>query len=91
MVAGRLLPVSKQYLPNRQNSEDGRVNAHHHYDVVRKENEKIVLWLEDFAELDEATSRIQKLSSFWPGEYQVIDRKTQQMVARVGPRAQEHS
>ena len=51
-----------------------------HYDIVRKEGQKL-LWLEDAADLDSAASRIQELSSFWPGEFQVMDQQNHLMVA----------
>jgi hypothetical protein len=52
----------------------------HHYDIVRKEGEKL-LWLEDAADLDSAESRIQQLTSFWPGEFQVMDQLNHRLVA----------
>jgi hypothetical protein len=57
-----------------------------HYHIVRKENERRMLWLEDAEDLDSAKSRIQELTSFWPGEFQVMDQQTYQIVAKVnGP------
>jgi len=52
----------------------------HHYDIVRKEGEKL-LWLEDAADLDSAESRIRQLTSFWPGEFQVMDQQNHLLVA----------
>jgi hypothetical protein len=52
----------------------------YHYDIVRKEGEKL-LWLEDAADLDSAESRIRQLTSFWPGEFQVIDQQNHLLVA----------
>ena len=52
----------------------------HHYDIVRKEGEKL-LWLEDAADLEIATSRIRELTSFWPGEFQVMDQQNHRLVA----------
>jgi hypothetical protein len=52
----------------------------HHYDIVRKEGEKL-LWLEDAADLEIASSRIRELSSFWPGEFQVMDQQNHRLVA----------
>jgi hypothetical protein len=52
----------------------------HHYDIVRKEGGKL-LWLEDAADLDSAESRIRQLTSFWPGEFQVMDQQNHQLVA----------
>ena len=52
----------------------------HHYDIVRKEGDKL-LWLEDAADLDSAASRIRELTSFWPGEFQVMDQQNHRLVA----------
>ena len=51
----------------------------HHYDIVRKEGQKL-LWLEDAADLDSAESRIRELTSFWPGEFQVMDQQSHRLV-----------
>jgi hypothetical protein len=57
-----------------------------HYDIVRKETEYRLLWLEDAANLGTAKSRIHELASFWPGDYQVMDGQTHNTVAEViGP------
>lgn len=56
------------------------------YDILRKENEKALIWLEDAADLELAESRVKELISFWPGEYQVFDVSTKQMVLNMaGP------
>ena len=52
----------------------------HHYDIVRKDGEQL-LWLEDAADLDSAESRIRELTSFWPGEFQVMDQQNHGLVA----------
>jgi hypothetical protein len=52
----------------------------HSYDIVRKEGEKL-RWLEDAKDLDSAVSRIRELSSFWPGEFQVMDQQNHRLVA----------
>ena len=52
-----------------------------HYDIVRKENESKLLWLESAEDLNSAKSRVQKLTSFWPGEFQVLDQDSHQVVA----------
>ena len=52
-----------------------------HYDIVRKEGEKLLL-IEDAADLDSAKSRIRELSSFWPGEFQVMDQQNHRTVAK---------
>jgi hypothetical protein len=50
------------------------------YDIVRKENEKAVFWLEGAPELSVAKSRVEELLSFWPGEYQIFDLETKAVV-----------
>lgn len=50
------------------------------YDIVRKESEKILVWLEGAPELSIAKSRVKELLSFWPGEYQIFDLETKQVV-----------
>jgi hypothetical protein len=52
-----------------------------HYEVIRKENESRLLWLESAEDLESAKSRIQELASFWQGEFQVLDRDSYQIVA----------
>jgi hypothetical protein len=47
-----------------------------------------LIWLEDATDLEVAESRIKELISFWPGEYQVFDLLTKQMVLNMaGPAA----
>ena len=50
------------------------------YDIVRKDNEKALFWLESAADLSVAKSRVEQLLSFWPGEYQIFDLETKQVV-----------
>jgi hypothetical protein len=50
------------------------------FDIVRKENEKAAFWLEGAPELSVAKSRVEELLSFWPGEYQIFDLETKQVV-----------
>jgi hypothetical protein len=50
------------------------------YDIVRRENEKAAFWLEGAPELSVARSRVDELMSFWPGEYQIFDLETRQLV-----------
>ena len=52
------------------------------FDIVRKLNEQRLLWLEDAADLESAKSRIQELASVWPGEFDVMDRCSHQIVAK---------
>jgi hypothetical protein len=50
------------------------------YDIVRKESEKAIYWLESAAELSVAKARVAELLPFWPGEYQIFDLETKQVV-----------
>ena len=50
------------------------------YDIVRKDNEKALFWLESAADLSVAKSRVEQLLSFWPGEYQIFDLRTKKVV-----------
>jgi hypothetical protein len=50
------------------------------YDIVRRENKKAAFWLEGASELSAAKTRVQELLSFWPGEYQIFDLETKQVV-----------
>jgi hypothetical protein len=52
-----------------------------HYDIVRRENKSQLLWLESTEDLDSAKFRIQELTSFWPGEFQVLDRDSHRLLA----------
>jgi len=55
------------------------------YDIVRKESEKAIYWLEGAPELSVAKSRVEELLSFWPGEYQIFDLETKQAVLTASP------
>jgi len=56
------------------------------FEIVRRVNEQELLWLEDTADLERAKSRIQELAFVWPGEFDVMDRSSHQIVAKVvGP------
>jgi hypothetical protein len=54
-----------------------------HYEIIRKEKESRLLWLEPAENLDSARSRIRELISFWPGEFQVVGQDTHQLVAAI--------
>jgi hypothetical protein len=57
-----------------------------HYDIVRKDRDKSAIWLETATDLNTAESRIEELSSFWPGEFQIMDQQNHQVVDRIiGP------
>lgn len=52
-----------------------------HSDIVRKENDKSAIWLGAAPDLNTAESRIQEVVCFWPGDFQVLDQQTHQIVA----------
>jgi hypothetical protein len=64
------------------------------YDIVRKEDDTRSVWLESASDLGAAESRIEELTSFWPGEFHVVDRQTHRIVARAAspslPETQRH-
>ena len=77
-----LVQMEKQMLSEEHWSARSRkVVKPHHYCIVRKEGEKL-LWLEDVTDLDSAESRIRELTSFWPGEFQVMDQQSHQLVTQ---------
>jgi hypothetical protein len=55
----------------------------HHYDIVREEDNKSGIWLEAAPDLNTAESRVHELTSFWPGEFQIIDQQNHQIVERT--------
>jgi hypothetical protein len=56
----------------------------HHYDIVRKDHDHYAVWLESAPDLRAAESRIEELTTLWPGgEFQVVDQQSHQVVARV--------
>jgi hypothetical protein len=54
-----------------------------HYDIVRKDHDKLAIWLETASDLDTAESRIQELTSFWPGAFQIMDQQNHQIVEEI--------
>jgi hypothetical protein len=54
-----------------------------HYDIVRKDNDKYAIWLESAPDLSAAESRIRELTTVWPGEFQVVDRQSHRVVAKL--------
>jgi hypothetical protein len=54
------------------------------YHILRKENAKSLIWLEDADNLEAAETRVKELISFWPGECQVFDLRTKKMVLNLG-------
>jgi hypothetical protein len=57
------------------------------YDIVRKENDKLALWLEAASNLKNAESRIEELASFWPGEFQIMDQQNHQVMEKSSDRS----
>ena len=60
-----------------------------HYDIVRKDSDRYAIWLESAPDLSSAESRIEELTAVWPGEFQVIDRQSHRVVARLPRSPQE--
>jgi hypothetical protein len=54
-----------------------------HYDIVRKDHDKLAIWLETASDLSTAESRIEELTSFWPGEFQIVDQQNHQIVEEI--------
>jgi hypothetical protein len=54
-----------------------------HYDIVRKERNKSAIWLEAASDLNTAESWIEELTSFWPGEFQIMDQQNHQIVEDI--------
>lgn len=57
-----------------------KMEATPRYDIVRRESETALFWLEDASELSLAKLRVEQLRSFWPGEYQIFDVATKKVV-----------
>jgi hypothetical protein len=62
-----------------------------HYDIVRKDHDKLAIWLETASDLDTAESRIEELTSFWPGEFQIMDQQNHQIVEEITSPARPQS
>ena len=57
-----------------------------HYDIVRKDHDRLAIWLETASDLSTAESRIEELTSFWPGNFQIMDQQNHQIVEQIiGP------
>ena len=54
-----------------------------HYDIVRKEGAKRLVWLEAAPDLNTAEFRIGELASLWPGEFQIMDQQNHRIVERI--------
>jgi hypothetical protein len=53
-----------------------------HYDIVRVDHDNHAIWLESAYDLNAAVSRMEEFTSFWPGEFQVVDQRTHQVVTK---------
>jgi hypothetical protein len=54
-----------------------------HYDIVRKDDDQSAIWLEAASDLRAAESRIAELTSFWPGEFQIMDQQSHQIIEKT--------
>lgn len=54
----------------------------HHYDIVRQEDDKSAIWLEAVSDLN-TRCRTQELVSLWPGQFQVVDQQSHQIIVRM--------
>lgn len=52
------------------------------YDILRRQD-NAAIWLETSPDLRAAKSRIKEIVTFWPGQYEVIDRQSQRIVASI--------
>ena len=52
------------------------------YDILRRQD-NAAIWLETSPDLRAAKVRINKIVSFWPGKYEVVDHQSQQIVASI--------
>jgi hypothetical protein len=52
------------------------------YDIVRVDHNQHAIWLESASDLNAAVSRIEEFTSFWPGEFQVVDQRTHLVVSK---------
>jgi hypothetical protein len=77
---------------NQDNHSDARLQHYEHYDIVRKDEDRYAVWLESADDLSAAEERIEELTSVWPGEFQVVDQRSHQIVAKVDrtPKESEH-
>jgi hypothetical protein len=63
-----------------------------HFDIIRKDYNKSAMWLEAALDLSTAESRIAELELCWPGEFQIMDQQSHQIVETItGPRAADGS
>ena len=77
--------VSTRLVSTSEPERDYSIKSHH-YDIVRKGDNKSAIWLEAAPDLKTAESRIHELAFFWPGEFQIMDQQNHQIVEKiVGP------
>ena len=53
-----------------------------HYDIIRKDHDKLALWLEAAPDLRAAESRVAELELCRPGEFQIMDQQNHQIVEK---------
>jgi hypothetical protein len=74
----------------RSHNHDNHIDARfHHYDIIRKDGDRYAVWLESADDLSAAEERIEELTSVWPGEFQVVDQRSHQIVAKVSERTRK--
>jgi hypothetical protein len=57
-----------------------------HFDIIRKDHDKLAIWLETASDLRAAESRIAELELCWPGEFQIMDQQSHQIMETIiGP------
>ena len=52
------------------------------YDILRRQDHSAI-WLETSPDLLSAKSRIKQIVSFWPGKYEVVEQRSQRIVASI--------
>jgi hypothetical protein len=53
------------------------------FDILKRDGDGSLIWMEAAAELAHARDRLQQLYTASPGEYFVFDQKSQQIVAKI--------
>ena len=54
-----------------------------HLDILKKQSDGTLLWIEAAADVREAEERLTQLAGEQPGEYFVFDQNSQKVVAKV--------
>src|SRR5215471_7684108 len=69
-------------MPSKSRVVPTRTMKAHHYDIVRKDTGSST-WLEDAKDLPSAECRARELVSYWPGQFQILDQRSHQVVATI--------